>query len=134
MQKLSPASYFYIIAVAIVVALIVFTTNKNIAPSPYDEFAQCLSDKGVKMYGAWWCPHCQAQKELFGSSVKLVNYIECSSPGSQSMNQVCKDAGIEGYPTWEFADQTRASGEQTLEALAEKSGCVLPVPVENPTP
>ena len=29
----------------------------------YDAFARCLSDRGVKMYGAWWCPHCKEQKE-----------------------------------------------------------------------
>ena len=27
--------------------------------TPYDTFAQCLSDAGTKFYGTFWCPHCQ---------------------------------------------------------------------------
>ena len=34
--------------------------------STLDSFAQCLTSKGMKMYGAWWCPHCAEQKESFG--------------------------------------------------------------------
>src|SRR5512143_3304835 len=48
----------------------------------YDGFAQCLKDRGVRMYGAWWCPHCQEQKEKFGeASFKLAPYVECGVPG-----------------------------------------------------
>ena len=25
--------------------------------STLDSFAKCLSSKGFRMYGAWWCPH-----------------------------------------------------------------------------
>jgi hypothetical protein len=25
----------------------------------YDNFAKCLTEKGVEMYGASWCSHCQ---------------------------------------------------------------------------
>ena len=27
---------------------------------------QHLKQVGAKMYGAFWCPHCQEQKQLFG--------------------------------------------------------------------
>lgn len=117
---------FYVIAGLIVVGLIGFSVTKKSAPSPYDTFAQCLTDKGVKMYGAWWCPHCTNQKELFGTAFSKVNYTECSAPNSQSMNQTCTDAGITGFPTWEFSDASRVSGEQTLQSLADKAGCELP--------
>ena len=126
MKKVSTATYFYIIAGVIVIGLIAFSANSKSTPSQYDTFAQCLTDNGVKMYGAWWCSHCQNQKELFGSGFEKIDYVECSSPGSQSMNQTCKDAGIEGYPTWEFADGSRSSGEQTFSFLSTKSGCELP--------
>jgi hypothetical protein len=33
-------------------------------------FAQCLEGKQVKMYAAYWCPHCFDQKEMFGSSFR----------------------------------------------------------------
>jgi hypothetical protein len=126
MKNVSSASIFYVIAAIIVVGLVAFSVVKESAPSPYDTFAQCLTEKGVKMYGAWWCPHCQNQKELFGTAFSKLNYTECSAPNTQSMNQLCKDAGITGYPTWEFSNAERVSGEQTFQALAEKSGCELP--------
>lgn len=97
-------------------------------PSPLDPFAQCLTQKGVKMYGASWCPHCKKQKDLFGRAFRNVSYIECAMPGNpQAQTLACRDAKIEGYPTWVFADGSRVSGEQELTDLAQKAGCALPV-------
>lgn len=90
-----------------------------------DRFASCLTEKGAKMYGAFWCSHCKAQKEEFGSSWEKIIYIECSLPSGQGQTEICTQAGIEGYPTWEFADGTRKSGELSLEYLASKTGCSL---------
>src|ERR1041385_8352379 len=53
--------------------------------STLDSFAQCVSAKGARMYGAWWCPHCADQKELFGFAFQYVNYVECSPPGQRVM-------------------------------------------------
>ncbi|PJA45222.1 hypothetical protein CO174_04305 [Candidatus Uhrbacteria bacterium CG_4_9_14_3_um_filter_50_9] len=129
-SKISNAYVLYGGAVIVAIGLIFFAANQDKAPSIYDEFAQCLTEQGVTMYGAWWCPHCTNQKEAFGDAFDSVNYVECSSPGSRSMNSTCQAAGIEGYPTWEFADGTRASGEQDLEFLSEQAGCELPESVE----
>jgi thiol-disulfide isomerase/thioredoxin len=95
-------------------------------PGKYDEFAQCLTDKGAVFYGAFWCPHCQAQKKLFGSSAKLLPYVECSTPDGNAVTQTCVDKEIKSYPTWEFADMSRLTGEIPLSQLAEKTACVLP--------
>jgi hypothetical protein len=95
-------------------------------PGELDAFAQCLEEKGATFYGAFWCPHCQNQKALFGSSQKHLPYVECSNPDGRSQNETCNEAGIEGYPTWQFADGSRQSGEVPLEVLAERSGCELP--------
>jgi hypothetical protein len=91
-----------------------------------DAFAECLTNKGVKFYGAFWCPRCQAQKALFDSSEKLLPYIECSTPDAQGRTTVCDEKKIEGYPTWEFPDGTREVGEITLAHLSEKTSCPLP--------
>lgn len=96
------------------------------SPGKYDTFATCLKDKGATFYGAFWCPHCQAQKKLFGTSQKLLPYVECSLPNGQGQTQVCKDKKIEGYPTWEFADGARLNGEIPLQQLADKTFCALP--------
>lgn len=74
------------------------------------------------MYGAFWCPHCAAQRALFGDAFAQVRYVECSNP-DHSQNQTCDDAHVQAYPTWIFADGTRHEGEQTLAELAQSSGC-----------
>ena len=100
---------------------------QKFAPSKLDGFAQCLSDKGVKMYGAFWCPHCQATKKMFGSAASKLPYIECSTPDGQNQTQVCIDAKVTQYPTWTHtSDDTRLSGERTLKELSDFSGCTLP--------
>lgn len=95
-------------------------------PGKYDTFASCLKEKGAVFYGAFWCTHCQAQKKLFGSSAKLLNYVECSTLDGNNQLPVCRDKKIEGYPTWEFADGSRMNGEVPLQKLAEKTSCELP--------
>ena len=95
-------------------------------PGKHDTFAQCLKDSGTKFYGAFWCPHCQEQKAMFGKSEKLLPYTECSLPDGKTTTQVCVDAEIKTYPTWEFADGSRVTGTQTLAALSAKTSCPLP--------
>jgi len=95
-------------------------------PGKYDTLAQCLGEKGAVFYGAYWCPHCQAQKKMFGSSQKLLPYVECSTPDAQGQTKVCIDKKVSSYPTWEFTDGSRLNGEIPLATLAEKTGCELP--------
>lgn len=114
------------IIVALVV-IIVLLANAAKKPGKYDGLAQCLTDSGAKFYGAFWCPHCQTQKALFGKSAKLLPYVECSQADGKGQLQVCIDEKIEGYPTWQFADGTRVSGEQTFAQLAEKTNCEIDV-------
>jgi hypothetical protein len=92
----------------------------------FDAFAKCLAAKQVKMYGAYWCPHCAEQKEMFESSFQYVPYVECGVPGSRDEAPVCKDAGIKHFPTWRFGDGESREGTQTLPALGTKTGCDLP--------
>lgn len=92
----------------------------------YDTFAVCLKDKGAVFYGAFWCSHCQNTKKMFGSSQRLLPYVECSTPDGRSQVQACADKNITSYPTWEFADGSRLLGEVTFEQLAEKTSCQLP--------
>jgi thiol-disulfide isomerase/thioredoxin len=95
-------------------------------PGKLDGFAQCLKDKEVIFYGAFWCPHCQRTKAMFGVSAKLLPYVECSTPDGKGQNQICVDKQITNYPTWTSpATTTVLTGEQTLEKLAEFSGCAL---------
>jgi thiol-disulfide isomerase/thioredoxin len=94
-------------------------------PGKYDSFAKCLGDRGAKFYGAFWCPHCQNQKAMFGKSAKFLPYVECSTPDGRGQLALCRDKKIEGYPTWEFEDGSRLSGEIPMSVLAEKTGCKI---------
>ncbi|MDD5721560.1 MAG: hypothetical protein PHT16_03945 [Candidatus Pacebacteria bacterium] len=102
------------------------TVLPTAGPGKYDSFATCLKDKGAVFYGTFWCPHCQAEKKLFGVSQKLLPYVECSTPDGQGQTQICADNKITSYPTWTFADGTSLSGEISLQQLADKTSCVLP--------
>ncbi len=106
-----------------------FFLNKSTTPTgpgKYDEFATCLKDKGAVFFGAFWCTHCQAQKKMFGTSQKLLPYVECSTPDAKGQTQECIDKGVVSYPTWRFTDGSELKGEIPLAQLAEKTSCVLP--------
>ncbi len=92
-------------------------------PGEYDALATCLVDKGVKFYGAFWCPHCKEQKAEFGNSAKLLPYIECSTPDTKGVLPVCVEADIKGYPTWIFPDGSRENRVMTPEELGAKTSC-----------
>ena len=113
-----------VVGVAAWGAYYVFYYQKPV--STLDGFAQCLKAKGAKMYGAWWCPHCADQKEMFGYAFQYVNYVECSPEGQRTLNEVCKQAAIKNFPTWQFPDGSRTEGAQQLSVLGEKTGCRLP--------
>lgn len=84
-----------------------------------DEFAVCLSDSGLTMYGTEWCSHCQSQKEIFGDSFQYVNYVDCDKD-----RQACISENIEAYPTWKFNEEVFL-GVQSLDKLASLSKCSL---------
>lgn len=84
-------------------------------------FTKCLADKGIVMYGADWCPHCQNEKKAFGDSFQFVSYVECPKDPNR-----CLSAGIAGYPTWILPDGKKLVGEQGPKKLSEASGCPLP--------
>jgi hypothetical protein len=114
-----------VVAVAVVAGLIwlVKTPGK---PGRLDAFAQCIKESGAKYYGAFWCPNCKNQEALFGRSAKLLPRIECSTPDGKGQLPICQEAGIQGYPTWEFPNGEKLTGTQSLDMLAQFTGCTLP--------
>lgn len=120
----------YILGILIVLILLIgglFLLQKGFGASEEDnKFAMCLAEKGAKFYGAFWCPHCREQKQMLKNS-KNIPYVECSTPDTKGQLQVCKDIGIESYPTWIFADGEVAKGKVSVENLSQKTGCELPV-------
>ncbi len=113
-------------AVFLVIVVLGYLFMVSTKPTQLDSFASCLGEKGLKFYGAFWCPHCQAQKALFGSAAEKLPYIECSSKDGKTQLPICNEKNISTYPTWFFPDGSSESGELTLEKLSEKSSCPLP--------
>ena len=87
-----------------------------------DQFAQCLTDKGAVMYGLYWCPHCEDQKKLFGTSFGKVRYVECGTVDHKEQPQ-CAQEGLVDFPAWRFADGERHAGGLSLPELSAKTGC-----------
>ena len=83
--------------------------------------AQHLTATNAKMYGAYWCSHCENQKRQFGEAQKLIPYIECDANGVNPQTALCKQKGIKGFPTWEINGKM-LSGERSLDELANESG------------
>jgi uncharacterized membrane protein len=92
-----------------------------------------LNALNAKMYGAFWCSHCNNQKQELGSEAsKLFEYVECSKDGVNSQYDTCKIEKIPGFPTWQingqlFPGEKDLSELETLLTALEKN----PAPVEN---
>ncbi|MEM8641851.1 MAG: vitamin K epoxide reductase family protein [Cyanobacteria bacterium P01_G01_bin.54] len=88
--------------------------------------AQHLTQQGIRMYGAYWCPHCSEQKLLFGKQAFAeVDYVECGKDGKNARVVQCQAADIKSFPTWEIAGELQP-GIQSLEALAAVSNYAGP--------
>ena len=84
--------------------------------------AEHLEETGAKYYGAFWCPNCQDQRNLFGRSADRLPYVECSPSGRGGpVASACVFNDISGYPTW-IIDGERYQRVLTLDELARFSG------------
>jgi len=129
--------------ILLIIFLVVISACNSTPKQNYDKLANCLSEKNVKEYGAFWCPNCAQQKKMFGNSFQILEdkgaYIECdprcvknkdgnlpiACNGIEGQPQLCLDKKVEKYPDWEFSDGSRLVGVQELSVLAEKAGCEI---------
>ena len=96
------------------------------AAGPEDPYISALAthlrESGAKFYGAYWCPRCQDQKDLFGASVDRLPYVECTPQGRNGLRAVaCLTNDIGSYPTWTIGEQ-RLTGSISTDRLARVSG------------
>jgi hypothetical protein len=82
--------------------------------------AEHLTRSGAKMYGAYWCPHCYEQEQLFGKEAwEQIDYVECAEDAlKKPQPQVCQQAGVDGFPTWSI-DGKLDAGTKKLSQLAQ---------------
>ena len=88
------------------------------------ELTQHLKAIEARFYGAWTCPACFKQMNLFGKQAGAdVPYVECRKPKQlPEQAEACNAAEIRAYPTWVLPDGRRKVGVQSLEALSRWSG------------
>ena len=116
-------SLFLIIVVVLIIGFFFFIkpifTGKSVEELKLDNFAQCLTNANLTMYGTSWCSHCQNQKKLFGKSFKYINYIDCDRE-----SEICTLDGITGYPTWKINGESYP-GEQSFSRLSQLTNCTF---------
>lgn len=84
--------------------------------------ARHLKAIGAQQFGAYWCPHCYTQKELFGiEAFAEIDYVECDAEGVNPKTEFCRATGIHSYPTWKINGELY-EGIRELEELADLSG------------
>lgn len=110
-------------AIVLVGTLGIYSTQNRqsaISQTFSGRLAQHLTATGAKMYGAFWCPHCQDQKKLFGEATAQMPYIECAPDKANPRRQsdLCRAKGIESYPTWEIGGKMYL-GVKALPELAK---------------
>ena len=106
------------------------TLGQAINPSNGAQLAlvRRLRERGALYYGAWWCPACFRQKNLFGQEAgNQLPYVECEKTDAD--RQRCNRVGIKAYPTWVLGDR-RVEGILSLDAL----GRLLGDPPKRPAP
>ena len=109
---------FAAVAIIVIVPFSYLLYLDSLTPGNYDDFAKCLTEKGVIMAGTDWCGACKNQKALFGKSFTYIDYKNCDFE-----EEFCSSNGIGSYPTWVFPDGSKKVGVQSLEILGELSGC-----------
>ena len=111
------------LAVAVLVpfgAAFIFAMPSQVGGGSEAALARHLRESGAIMYGAYWCPHCQEQKALFGDAARDLPYVECDPNGVNARPDLCEKAGVKAFPTWVIGGQRR-EGVQSLSALADAS-------------
>ncbi len=135
--------YLLIFLTASVIIIAGCSSSSDYSKSALDNLANCLSEKNVKEYGAFWCPNCAKQEKMFGDSNSILKqkgvYIECdprckkddqgnlpsACRGIEGQAEKCIEEGIDKYPTWIFSDGSKEVGVKELSFLAQKAGCTL---------
>eukprot|EP00434_Breviolum_minutum_P002135 symbB.v1.2.001884.t1/scaffold79.1/size344139/15 len=82
------------------------------------EVARQLRSGGAMFYGTFWCPACDAQRQLFGMPAwQSVPYVECDARNARGEPKRCVEAGVDAIPFWTFADGSTHSGVMSVSDL-----------------
>lgn len=117
---------------------------------------EALRKRKAIMFGAYWCPYCDQERQALGKDVfaegeadasglkqrPMVRYVECDAKGEGARLDLCAFAGVRSYPTWAFSDDSRGPdgppyklypGARGLLGLERLTG-LAPEPLAQPPP
>lgn len=106
-----------IILIIILSSFSIYSYTKK--PGEYDDFAKCLSEKEVIVYGNDYCSYTSTQLNYFGKSKKYLNYVRCVDD-----EELCNNKNIDVTPTWEI-DGEMYEQVQNFEKLSSLTGCEI---------
>ncbi len=119
-KKTNFKKYFIVISIILIVVFSILSISSYLKkPGQYDEFAKCLTENNVIMYGNDFCSYTTKQLNFFGKSKQYLNYVKCIDNG-----KLCDDKGVEVTPTWEI-DGEMYGQVQDFEKLSLLSGCKI---------
>jgi cyclophilin family peptidyl-prolyl cis-trans isomerase len=91
------------------------------------ELAKWLDQQGFEMYGAYWCPFCTEQKDMFEDGGDYLPFTDIAlDNATRSQDPQYASLQITNYPTWILPDNSRLVGAQSIETLIQLSGFVNP--------
>ena len=99
-------------------------TGYSIGADRFDNFAKCLTEKGVVLYTSdVGCESCIQQKAIFKSSYQYLTVVDC---GEES--EKCAQQDIKYGPVWiidgkDGEDDKKYYGLLGVPRLAEITGC-----------
>ena len=112
--------YFIFASIILIVILSILSISSYLKkPGQYNEFATCLTDAGVIVYGNDFCQYTNQQLNFFGKSKEYLNYIKCVDN-----KKLCDEKKIDITPTWEI-DGKMYEQIQTFEKLSMLTGCEI---------
>lgn len=96
--------------------------NTNPNNLTYEQM-NCLSLQ-YKFYGTNWCSHCKEQKEILGTKLTNITFVDCDEN-----KLLCKNLGVKGYPmaiifnSNNSNEMSRIYGVQSMDKIINETGC-----------
>ena len=120
-MKKAAATVAFVMAGAIAINFITTSSRagKNPQAAAVEAFAQCLKDKGVKLY----VMDMGAIKGYFTTIAKAIG-VECMG-ADRGQTPDCAARQFSGYPVWELRDGTRKTGQSSARDIAAWTGCAV---------
>ncbi len=96
-------------------------TDHKEAAHTIEDFAKCLKDSGIIMYGVDTCDFCAQQKRRFGAAFDHIEYVNC-----QFNQEFCTENGITNFPSWKIGDTVKV-GVLSFSELETLTNCKKPI-------